>query len=256
MENGITKTINMVQEILKKCTVEGHTVKLPPGQLDRKLYQDVAKSLELIGGKWKGGKVMGFVFQQDPSELLADIASGEKRNLKKEFQFFGTPKDIAYEMVREAHIETSDIVLEPSAGQGAIINAIHALHPGHMVNYFELMPLNQKILSDIPSTRFAGSDFLKCNDRQWDKIIANPPFAKNQDIDHIRHMYDVLKPGGRIVTISSQHWQYSDNKKEKSFREWLYDDLEASVNGYGTGAFGESGTQVATFLIIIDKPKS
>ncbi len=32
----------MVQEILQKCTVEGNVVKLPPGQLDRKVDMDVA----------------------------------------------------------------------------------------------------------------------------------------------------------------------------------------------------------------------
>lgn len=244
----------MVQEILQKCTVEGNIIKLPPGQLERKLYMDVAKSLELIGGKWKGGKVMGFQFKEDPTDLLAQIASGEKRNLKKEFQFFATPDDLATEMVQWAGIVAGDIVLEPSAGQGAIIKAIQNFMPGKMVNYFELMPLNQTILSDMPNTRFAGADFLKSKDQLWDKIIANPPFAKNQDIDHIRHMYDVLRPGGRIVTISSQHWQYATGKKETAFRDWLFEEVEASVNGIEAGAFEESGTKVKTFLIIIDKP--
>lgn len=241
------------QEVLQKCTVKGHVVYLPAGQLERSLYQDVAKALQLIGGKWKGGKVMGFEFKQDPTALLKQIANGEKRNLKKEFQFFATPDDLAREMVRYAEIKDSDIVLEPSAGQGAIIKAIHSYHSGKVVNYFELMDLNRTILSDIPNTRYNGSDFLKCVDQQYDKIIANPPFSKNQDIEHIRKMYEVLKPGGRIVTISSQHWKWTTGKKEKAFEKWL-NELEADVNSYDAGTFSESGTKVATFLIIIDKP--
>lgn len=47
------------QEVLQQCTVEGNVVKLPAQQLDRKLYQDVAKALQLIGGKWTGGKTQG-----------------------------------------------------------------------------------------------------------------------------------------------------------------------------------------------------
>jgi len=43
-------------KILQQCTVANNVVKLPEGQLDRKLYQEVAKALELIGGKWKGEK--------------------------------------------------------------------------------------------------------------------------------------------------------------------------------------------------------
>ena len=41
------------EQVLQNCTVEGTVVKLPNVQLDRKLYQEVAKALELIGGKWK-----------------------------------------------------------------------------------------------------------------------------------------------------------------------------------------------------------
>ena len=39
------------EQVLQNCTIEGNIVKLPNIQLDRKLYQEVAKSLELIGGK-------------------------------------------------------------------------------------------------------------------------------------------------------------------------------------------------------------
>lgn len=245
----------MVQETLQKCTVHGLVVKLPPGQLERNLYQDVAKSLELIGGKWKGGKVMGFEFKQDPTALLAQIASGEKRNLKKEFQFFGTPDSLCDEMVRYADIKPEDIVLEPSAGQGAIIKAIHRDSPGKVVNYFELMDLNRMVLSDMPHTRYLGDDFLKCKDQQFNKIIANPPFSKKQDIDHILNMWKVLKPGGRIVTIASKHWLLSTNKKEKAFNSWIYDQVEADVNTVDAGTFAESGTKIETVLIIIDKPR-
>lgn len=37
--------MNTKQEVLQNCVVEGMNVKLPPQQLDRKLYMDVAKSL-------------------------------------------------------------------------------------------------------------------------------------------------------------------------------------------------------------------
>lgn len=38
-----------VKEVLQKCTVDGMVVKLPEGQLDRKLYEQVAKALQGIG---------------------------------------------------------------------------------------------------------------------------------------------------------------------------------------------------------------
>lgn len=248
----------MVQEILQKCTVEGNVVKLPPGQLDRKLYMDVAKSLELIGGKWVGRKTMGFVFQQDPTELLTQIANGEKRNLKKEFQFFATPESLANEMAHYLGIKREQRfrILEPSAGQGALLQAVWKTYPFvKQIDYCELMDVNKTILEKLAGAHCISDDFLSLGEEYnnyYDRIIANPPFSKNQDIDHIRKMWDVLKPGGRLVTISSQHWNYSNNKKEVDFKEWIY-EKDVSVNGIDAGAFSESGTKIPTFLIVIDK---
>lgn len=247
------------QKILQACTVEGNVVKLPPGQLDRKLYMEVAGALQLIGGKWKGNKVMGFVFPQDPSDLLAQIANGEKRNLKKEFQFFETPPELCAEMVREGNINSPDLmVLEPSAGQGAIVKEILKSTPRNIVHAFELMDLNRTFLNKIDGCIVLGNDFLTETEYfyKFDRIVANPPFSKNQDIDHIYKMWECLKPGGRIVTIASKHWLLASNKKETQFKEWIYDTVEADVNTVDAGTFSDSGTKIETVMIIIDKPKS
>jgi hypothetical protein len=62
-----------VEEILQQCTVNENIVKLPNVQLDRKTYLDVAKKLNLIGGKWKGGKISGFVFEVSATNVAASI---------------------------------------------------------------------------------------------------------------------------------------------------------------------------------------
>ncbi len=241
------------QEVLKKCTVEGTVIKLPNIQLDRKIYEEVKKSLELIGGKWKGGKVAGFVFNEDPTEMLEQIASGEKRNLKKEFQFFGTPDSLADYVVELSEVSVIDEVLEPSAGQGAIVKAIHrATNEAKEVFGYELMPLNQTFLNKIVGFKLLGDDFLKC-DTSFDKIIANPPFNKNQDIDHILYMYKCLKKGGRLVSLASKHWQLSNNKKETAFRNFLL-SVNAEIIEIEAGKFKDSGTMIATVIIIINKP--
>lgn len=247
------------QKILQACTVEGNVVKLPPGQLDRKLYTEVAKALELIGGKWKGNKIMGFVFPTDPTDLLAQISSGEKRNLKKEFQFFETPKELAKEMVRDAWIEKGHRVLEPSAGQGAIVKALFEFYPFlKQVDCCELMPINKTFLEKIDGVHIIGDDFLSESlqityANYYDRIIANPPFAKNQDIDHIYAMYNCLKPGGKLITLSSTHWNHVDQKKEREFLNWVYETVDGRVEKISAGTFAESGTNIETFMITINK---
>lgn len=247
------------QDILKSCRIEGNIVKLPEVQLERKLYQEVAKSLNLIGGKWKGGKVMGFVFDEKPDKLLATIANGEKKDLKKEYQFFPTPPHLAEQLVELAEVSEYDLVIEPSAGQGAIIKAIQAKH-GNEVYYCELMPLNRVFIEKLPNCKFITDNFLNVPKKQtfkglFTKIIANPPFANNQDIDHINAMFDVCAEGGRIVSIASKHWQHSSNKKETEFRQWL-EEMDAEIIEVAANEFKDSGTAIATVIIVIDKPAS
>lgn len=258
----------MTKEItLQNCIVEGNVVKLPAGQLERNVYQEVAKALNLIGGKWKGGKVMGFVFNEDPTDLLEQIANGEKRNLKKEFQFFATPDHLADRLVKLSEIQEGDNVLEPSAGQGSIIKAIIKQFPKNMtsqnddpcvtIDYCEIMPVNQSALSKLCHCKhkhsFMGEDFLTFKPfKPYKRIIANPPFSKNQDIDHVKKMYLCLADGGRIVSIMSKHWLYSSNKKEVEFRNWI-DEVGAVVHEVDAGEFKESGTTIATVIVVIDK---
>jgi hypothetical protein len=245
-------------ETLKNCTVKNNIVYLPPTQLDRKVYTEVKKSLELIGGEWKSGKIQGFVFKSDPSDLLEQIASGEKRNLKKEFQFFATPSEIADYLVELAEIDENagQMILEPSAGQGAIIHAINRKFPTLNVDYFELMDINRTFLEKIPTAQHIGNNFLSVEwiegSALFDRIIANPPFSKNQDIDHVYKMYESLNTGGRLVSIMSTHWKQSSNKKETIFRGWL-ENIDASIYPIQKGAFKESGTMIESCIVVIDK---
>lgn len=241
-----------IKDILKNCTVEDTVVKLPEGHLDKKLYQNVANALQGIGGKWKGGKVGGFVFPSDPTELLQEIATGVKRNLKKEYQFFATPDALADEIVKLAAISEDDTILEPSAGSGSMIAALHRhLGPCVEVDVYEPMPMNKTILKEMSGVNWLGDDFLQHTGKQYSRIIANPPFSKNQDIRHISHMYLHLAEGGRLVSISSKHWQHTLNREESSFRQFL-EHVGAEIIDVPAGTFKESGTNIESCIIIID----
>jgi Dimethyladenosine transferase (rRNA methylation) len=240
------------EEILQSCTIENTVVKLPEIQLERNAYMDVKKKLELIGGKWKSGKVQGFVFEQDPTDLLYQISSGEKRNIKKEFQFFGTPDKLADELAMYADLQNSDTILEPSAGQGAIIKAINKICDA-VPDCYELMDVNISVLhkSNLIYS-FIGADFLKNKGKLYSKIIANPPFTKNQDIDHLKEMYKCLSIGGRLVCVTSESWVIGGQKKQIEFRSWL-NSIDAEVIDIQRGAFKESGTMVGGKIVIINK---
>lgn len=253
----------MPNAIIAQATITGNILRLPPVQLDRKEYLKVAAALELIGGKWKGGKTLGFVFPSDPTPLVEKLLTGDKIvSAKKEFQYFPTPDEEADRLVMLAAPLPGESILEPSAGQGAIVRAVHRWFSKHFpnepqpeVSCFEAMPLNKEVLlQTVDNIIFEGADFLECDTRhKWNVIIANPPFTKNQDIDHIRKMYEHLAPGGRLVTLASPHWEFSTNQKETEFRIFL-DDVCALVKPVPKGTFRESGTEIETRRIYIIKP--
>lgn len=241
------------KEVLAICTITSdNIVKLPDVQLDRKVYADVKSIIEKNGGRWKGGKTQGFQFNFDPTDLFNKLHSGEDVNNKKDFQFFATQEPEINLMITKANIQPNDDILEPSAGQGAIVDRILPLCK--KVDMCEFMPENCQILKQ------KGYDILCDNfldlsvEHRYNKILANPPFTKGQDILHVRKMYEHLKPNGRIVTIMSTSWILGTQKKQVEFRNWLK-DIGATYEEIAEGAFKKSGTGVKTVMVTIDKVK-
>ena len=241
------------EEILKRCTLENNVLKLPCEKFNKKSYADAKKWIEEAGGNWTGGKIQGFTFPFNASRVFAILKEGRRCNIYQEFQFFETPEDVADWLVMIAGgIHESDTVLEPSAGRGALVNAIRRSCPSITVDCFELMPENTEILQKIPGVRILGADFTQSRPGQYTKIIANPPFSKNQDIDHLRKMYDLLQEGGTLAAITSTHWEISEEKKCKEFRDWL-EEVGGMKYEIEEGVFKESGTQIKTLAVVIKK---
>jgi hypothetical protein len=245
------KIKNDILNILDKCKIEGNILYLPEQQLDRKTYTDVNKCLDSIGGKWNK-KAKGHVFEEDPTELLENLMLiGEITDIRKQFQYFPTPKEIALNMIEMADIKPGDILIEPSAGQGSISDYFPKDNPCLLI---ELNEANAKVLEDKGFIVIIDN-FLNCSFDKANKIIMNPPFSKQQDVDHILHAYELLKNGGTLVSVVSESPFFRENKKSVDFRNFL-EENNAEVIELPDGAFKESGTMVKTRIIKIMKVNS
>lgn len=242
-----------VEEILRHCTLEDNVLKLPQVQFNKKSYAEAKKWIEEAGGSWQGGKVQGFTFPFNAERVFSILREGKRCNLQQDFQFFATPPEVADWLVMLAGgVHEDEKVLEPSAGTGAIIDAIHRSCPDVIVDCYELMPENKEILAKKDNIRILGDDFTKCDIAQYDKIIANPPFSKNQDIRHVRRMYECLNPGGVLAAITGPHWEFGSESECKDFRQWLEDNGGKKFE-IEEGTFKESGTGTKTIAIVINK---
>ncbi|MFN7153809.1 MAG: PLxRFG domain-containing protein [Acidovorax sp.] len=91
----------------------------------------------------------------------------------------------------------------------------------------------------------------------YDRIIMNPPFSNRRDAEHVRHAFDLLKPGGRIVAIMGEGVFFGQDKKAQDFREWL-EAVGGTSEKLPEGSFMDPSLPVNTGvnarMVVIDKP--
>ena len=250
-------SMSTVIELLGQCTVGDKVVYLPKWQLRQEEYQAIKKQLEFIGGSWSTSS-QGFAFKHDPSERIQQILDGRDIRLKRDYQFFETPNWLIsllmLQLQQVAYFDFDEVIraLEPSAGRGNILkymnNSYH--HKDLDIHYCEIMPENIETLRNLNIGLHVAEDFLTYNpDTPYDFVMANPPFNKNQDITHIKHMWDVTKNGGFVASIA-----YEKTIDNKEFEEWLTANTYAwSMEDYKPSDFDEkeifSGTKVGCTFV-------
>lgn len=237
--------------ILEKCTIKENMIFLPDIKLDRNTYLKVNKCLENIGGKWNK-KYKAHVFDYDPTEMFENLLlTKNTEDLKKTFQFFPTPIIIAEKMCELAEIKNDDKILEPSCGNGNISDVIYNINKNIVC-----IEINQNMKNVLSYKDYYANiifqDFLDFDGENFDKIIMNPPFSKQQDIDHIYHAYELLKDNGILISVISLSPFFRTNKKSLDFRNWL-NELNAEIIDVPSGSFKESGTMIETKIIKIKK---
>ena len=169
--------------------------------------------------------------------------------------YFPTPKTIVQQMIDLADIQDGESILEPSAGNGNILDGVKQYSQDNGLNVnLDAIEFNYTLsqILELKQYKVVSNDFIEFTPfNKYNKIIMNPPFEKNQDIDHVMKAYDCLKDGGKLVAIMSPHWTFANDSKSVNFRNWLND--KGYYEKLPEGSFRESGTGVSTVLVVIDK---
>lgn len=118
---------DQITSILSRATITNDRVTLPPDRLEPALYRAVNKVLLGIGGRWSTAQ-QAHLFSADPRpKIQAFLSSGVSVNEKKQRQAFFTPPELAENIANLADV-AGHRVLEPSAGEGALVEACLAIH--------------------------------------------------------------------------------------------------------------------------------
>lgn len=180
-----------------------------------------------------------------------------KTSLAKNYGFYPTPDAAAEEVLeRMPHRHYSDdekkplTVLEPSAGTGNLAKL--AVARNCVVDCIEYQPAMAVGLKEQGIYRnVTCGDFLAQEPdpkKLYDRVLMNPPFDRERDIDHVMHALKFLKPGGCLVAVMSASTEFRETKKSKSFRERM-DNMKAVFRDLPAGSFSSVGTYCNTLTI-------
>lgn len=236
-----------ILEILDRSHLDGAVLRLPPGQLDRPVYVAVNKVIEAAGGKWDK-KAKGHKFDCAAADAIEPILlTGAVTNAKQEFGAFFTPAPLAKRVVEMAAIAPGHRILEPSAGIGHLLREM----PGDTSR--QAIEINAAFVEKLhPFAAVRCADFLNCNGELglFDKIVMNPPFAKQADIRHVLHAAKFLKPGGRLVSIMSASVQFRTDARSDEFRAFVA-ERSGNIEALPADSFKTSGTGVNAVVVTI-----
>jgi len=256
MARGVSITPE-VHAVLARATVDGNAVRLPEGQLERSLYAAVDKVLKALGGKWDR-RARGHVFADGIGGELADaLGSGFAVDQKRTAEQFFTPQAVVDRMVQRALLTPSNHVLEPSAGAGALL--AEPLRLGCCITAVEqdikLVERLSVLLHGLAGCSIWNADFLTWRPRTVqpiDRVLMNPPFSRGQDMAHVMRAFELLEPGGILVSVMSPHWTFAEDRQSIAFRQFV-ERHRGEWEALPEGSFGESGTSVSTGLLTLRK---
>ncbi|MBS7703293.1 methyltransferase [Chelatococcus asaccharovorans] len=243
---------------LSAAETQGNCLRLV-GQLERKLYLSVNKVLEAAGGKWSA-KAKAHVFDGDAADVIEPILlTGTYQRTKQDFGQFDSPPEVVAALMALAGIQPGMKVYEPSAGIGNIVEGVVGeLKGGATVFANEIDPKRLTVCRERFFNAF-GAGGLTCRDflsidpaPVFDRVVMNPPFAKQADISHVLHAAQFLKAGGRLVSVMSAGVTFRQDGRTKRFREFLT-ERAGEIQALPANAFRESGTSVNTVIVAFDQ---
>lgn len=170
--------------------------------------------------------------------------------VSKDLQFYPTPRpviDAALEFAgiyKREHYRgepTYQRVLEPSCGDGRIMDELRhrccrpfgiEYHPGRAA---EAKAKGHSVLC---------ANFLEQPPvPEYDAVVMNPPFYGRHYVQHVRHAYKFLRPGGVLVSILPATARYD------------HGELKGEWQDLPVASFAESGTNIPTTMLKMRSPR-
>jgi 16S rRNA G966 N2-methylase RsmD len=204
--------------------------------------------LEALGAKWNR-KAKVHIFDKDAQEALDPVLLTGEVTTQAESGFFKTPLELVQRMIGFAEIEPYMRVLEPSAGGNAITYPL-----SKRCRWVVGIESNAELVRGLLVDHGIHSDFLDCDPRRFvpfDRVLMNPPFARQQDVKHVLHALKFLAHDGILVAIMSAGVTFRKTKITQELRRIIQRRYGSYIHHLPDGTFRGSGTMVSTVMVVI-----
>lgn len=169
----------------------------------------------------------------------------ESTAVSKDLAYYPTPQKVLDRVLNDVYFQDGDIILEPSCGCGRILDAVKQKNNKVDLLGVEFDP-NRAMQAKSKGYKVMTANFLDVMPTgDFDYVIMNPPFAGKHYVKHIDHAMKFLKDGGRLVSILPI--------TAKADHGILDDKYKCAWYDLPFGSFRESGTNINTTIVIIDK---
>lgn len=183
----------------------------------------------------------------DPDTGLHDA----KTAVAKNYAFFPTPDAAARLIIEKAALRQAARVLEPSAGTGNLARLARAA--GCVVTCVELHAGRARALENEAGWHVIAADFLTLEPRMlYDRVVMNPPWDRERDVDHVVHALEFLKPDGLLVAVMSAGTEFRETRKAAAFRE-LMAGMRARWTDLPERSFASVGTNANAVILRVYK---
>ncbi|MET7772021.1 class I SAM-dependent methyltransferase [Nocardia sp. NPDC005366] len=253
------------REILAESRIEGRNLYLPQ-QLSQADYRKVDRVLEAMGGKWNR-QARAHVFPDNPSEIIeAAVTRGMTPNTDRKVleAYWATPEPLARLLVAGEHSGIAALppgahVLEPSAGDGALVRAILATNPGVEVTAVEPDRARAAHIDYNPRVTIVidgFEEFTATTTSRYAAVVMNPPFAlpgrPTVWMDHLHTAWNLLDDGGQLLALAPNGYTYRADHDHAAIRELI--TAHGGHEPLPAGAFTTSDTDTDTVLLHARRP--
>lgn len=119
---------------------------------------------------------------------------GKRKTDRKERDFYRTPPGLTRAFLHAWHPKGFEPtrILEPAAGDGAMIDPLQERFPDALVEAFDVTPQNDRVET---SSMF----FAEYADHHYDLVMTNPPFS--HALQFAERGLELLRENGRLVLL-------------------------------------------------------